>query len=54
MSWSDKTVFVSMKVVGDNDDEALQLYADDSDILDRGLDQMRDKMATYIRTGKKE
>lgn len=54
MKWSGKTVLVTVKVVGDNDDEALQLYADDSDILDRGLDQIRDKMATYILTGEKE
>ena len=54
MKWSDKTVLVSMKVVGDNDDEALQLYAGNSDILSRDLDKMCDMMATYINTGKKE
>ncbi len=48
--WSGKTVSVTMKV----DDELLQGFANDSEILDDLLSNMQSSMATYINTGKKE
>ena len=50
--WSGKRVHISMKVVGE--DGALEAYADDSEIMDASLDQMRDMMSDYINHGTKE
>lgn len=51
--WSGKTVYVSMKVMGD-DDGTLMCFAEDSDVLDKSLEQMRGMMADYINFGVKE
>lgn len=51
-SWAGKLVHVSMKIVGE--DETLECYAEDSEILDVSLSEMRDMMSDYINHGTKE
>lgn len=55
--WSGRLIHVSMRAIDFNKNNGpsyLECYAKDSGILARSLEEMKERMATYINTGKKE